>query len=325
MEKPDPTHGMVAPEAMEALIAATTRAAADPRAGIFGPGSASWIVNRESAVFLAAGRAALLQLAHPWVARALEEHSSVMERPIARFHNTFRIVYTMIFGTAAQAEAAARHLYRLHARIQGELKEDVAGWRRGAHYQANQVAALRWVFATLVESAELAWSCALGSMPHPLREQYYADSKILAGLFGLRAEDLPADWGAFAAYNREMHASDQLGVSQLARRMAHGLLSGAGSWIPIPRWYRALTTDWLPPRFQREFELALSQADQLALASARRRIPRLYARLPSAVRLVGPWHEAQARLVGHTAGPLTRLSNRFWIGQILLPFGTSHG
>jgi hypothetical protein len=30
----------------------------DPRAGIFGPSSVSWTVNRESALFLGAGRAA---------------------------------------------------------------------------------------------------------------------------------------------------------------------------------------------------------------------------------------------------------------------------
>ncbi len=313
----------VGPSQSEALIAAVSRNATDPRAGLFGPRSASWFVNRESAVFLGAGRAALLQLAHPWVARALEEHSSVMQRPIARFHNTFRIVYTMIFGSLGQAQAAARHLYRLHTTIQGELQENVAGWPRGTHYQANEVAALRWVFATLVESAELAWSCALGAMPAPLREQYYADSKILAGLFGLRQEDLPADWRAFAAYNREMHNSGQLGVSELARRMGQDLLRGAGSWLPIPRWYRALTTEWLPPRFREEFGLPSSQDDHHAVQSASRRIPRWYAKLPAAVRYVGPWRQAQARLARRPAGPLTRLSNRFWIGQMLLPFENS--
>jgi uncharacterized protein (DUF2236 family) len=72
---------------------------ANPRAGIFGPESVSWKVNRESALFLGAGRAALLQLAHPWVATALDQHSNLLNDPLARFHNTFRVVFTMIFGT----------------------------------------------------------------------------------------------------------------------------------------------------------------------------------------------------------------------------------
>src|SRR5438270_31528 len=65
----------------------------DPQAGIFGPFSISWRIHRESALFLGAGRAALLQLAHPWVAAAIDRHSKVRNQPIARFHNTFRVVF----------------------------------------------------------------------------------------------------------------------------------------------------------------------------------------------------------------------------------------
>lgn len=304
----------------EALLGAVARRAADARAGIFGPGSVSWKINRESAVFLGAGRAALLQLAHPWVATALEQHSSIMSRPIARFHNTFRILYTMIFGSLPQALASARHLYKLHTTIQGELPESAAGWPAATHYEANEIAALRWVFATLVESAEIACACALGPMPDAEREQYYADSKILAALFGLPDAALPADWQAFVAYNQAMHASGELGVSSTARTMAHNLLSGAGSWIPIPAWYRALTTEWMPERFREEFQLPLTDAARRAAQTARQRIPRIYRHLPPSIRFVGPWHQAQARLAGRRVGPLTRFSNRFWIGQMLLPF-----
>lgn len=316
---PDPA--LVTRRESEALLAAVARKSADPRSGIFGPGSVSWKVNRESAVFLGAGRAALLQLAHPWVATALEQHSNVMSRPIARFHNTFRIVYTMIFGSLPQALAAARHLYNLHTTIQGELPEPAGGWPRGAHYEANEIAALRWVFATLVESAEIAHACALGPMSQAEREQYYADSKTLAGLFGLPNAALPADWHAFAAYNQAMHGSAELGVSPTARTMAHNLLSGAGSWVPIPRWYRALTAEWMPQRFRDEFGLTWTDAERVAAEGARRRIPGIYRKLPKSIRYVGPWHETQSRLAGRRAGPLARISNRFWIGQTLLPFG----
>src|SRR5258705_1655508 len=113
----------------------------DPRAGIFGPSSISWKVNRESALFLGAGRAALLQLAHPWVAVALDQHSNVRANPLGRFHNTFRVVFTMIFGTLEQALAASSYLYQLHTRIQGQIPESVAAYRRGSHYEANEVVA----------------------------------------------------------------------------------------------------------------------------------------------------------------------------------------
>src|SRR5271163_1486475 len=98
------------------------------RAGIFGPSSISWKVNRESALFLGAGRAALLQLAHPWVATALDQHSNLRNDPLARFHNTFRVVFTMVFGALDQALACSRYLYQLHTRIEGEIPGQVAAY-----------------------------------------------------------------------------------------------------------------------------------------------------------------------------------------------------
>jgi uncharacterized protein (DUF2236 family) len=34
-------------------------------------------------------------LAHPWVARAISEHSRVISHPLDRFHQTFNVMFTM--------------------------------------------------------------------------------------------------------------------------------------------------------------------------------------------------------------------------------------
>ncbi len=304
----------------DALLATIAPGISNAEAGIFGPDSLSWRISRESALFLGAGRAALLQLAHPWVATSLAEHSDLMSQPIQRFHNTFRVVFTMIFGSLPQALAAARHLHTLHTRIQGEMPQDVARWKRGSRYEANEIGALRWVFATLVESAVLAYDCALPPLTPAEREHYYKECRTLAGLFGLPASSLPQTWEAFAAYNSRMHASDDLGASGLSRQMAHNLLRGAGSWVRPPFWYRALTVEWLPERLRNEFALDFGEHELQAAARARRLLPKIYRRIPPSARLVGPWHEAQARLAGRRANILARYSNRFWIGRPLLPF-----
>ena len=304
----------------EMLIAAVEHAAGEPRAGIFGPQSMSWRINRESALFLGAGRAALLQLAHPWVATALEQHSSLMGRPIARFHSTFRILFAMIFGSREQAVAAARHLYTVHTYIRGEMSEGVAAWRRGSLYEANEIDALRWVYATLVESAVLAYECVMPPLTPGELNAYFAESQTLAALFGLPLAALPHDWGGFLAYCRAMEESGQLGVSRNTRTMAHDLLDGAGSWIKPPYWYRSLTTAWLPARFRSEFGLEFGEAERQAAGNATRWLPRVYRRLPGFVRFVGPWQEAQARLRGERPGLGSRWSNGFWIGQPMLPF-----
>jgi uncharacterized protein (DUF2236 family) len=313
-------NSLVSRQDIETLLAAVTERCQNPIAGIFGPASMSWKINRESALFLGAGRAALLQLAHPWVTAALSQHSSLLSQPIARFHNTFRIVFTMIFGSLHQATAAARHLHALHTRIRGEMPEDVAAYKEGSHYEANEIPALRWVYATLVESAVLAYECVRPPLTEIERDTYYAESKTLAGLFGIPSASLPQNWADFIAYNQQMHQSSALGVSPAARHMAHNILTGAGSCIHPPHWYRSLTAAWMPPRFRDEFALDFGSPAQRAAEGARRRLPSLYRKLPAFIRFVGPWHEAQARIACRPTSELARLNNRFWIGQPALPF-----
>jgi len=304
----------------EALLAEVARRAAGPIAGVFGPESLTWRINRESALFLGAGRAALLQLAHPWVAAALADHSRVLDRPIQRFHNTFRVVFTLVFGSLGQALNASRHLHALHTRIRGQMPYNVAGYPRGSRYQANEVAALRWVYATLIESAVMAYESVMPPLTPAERERYYDETKTLAALFGIPPRALPAGWDAFLAYNRAMHESNALGVSDTARSIARGIMAGAGSWIHPPPWYRAMTAAWMPPRLRQQFGLAFGPAEQRAAQSALRRLPAVYRRLPAAIRFAGPWHEARTRLARRAPGPITRLSNRFWIGEPTLPF-----
>ncbi|MGH9598927.1 MAG: oxygenase MpaB family protein [Terracidiphilus sp.] len=311
----------VTDEDSEALIETVARRAAGKNEGVFGPESATWRINRESALFLGSARAALLQLAHPWVAASLADHSKVLDRPIERFHNTFRVVFALVFGGLDQALNAARHLHALHNRIRGRIPEDVAAYRSGSRYEANEVAALRWVYATLVETAVMAYECVMPPLTAAERERYYGETKMLAALFGIPPDALPESWDGFVAYNQAMHESDALGVSSGARSIAHNLLQGAGSWIHLPRWYRALTAAWMPPRFREEFEMEFGPKEQRAAARALRLLPAIYRRLPQAVRFTGPWHEAQARLAGQRVGVVAQWSNRFWIGQPRMPFG----
>lgn len=322
MQSPDPANSDtgVSVDDFEACLAAVERNSSPPLAGVFGPDSVSWRVNRESALFLGAGRAALLQLAHPWVAAALDQHSSLLQNPIARFHNTFRVVFTMSFGSAPQALAAARSLHHLHIRIRGNLPASVAGYPKGSPYEANQIPALRWVFATLVESAVIAYESVLPPLTDAERAAYYTESKTLAALFGIPADALPPDWRSFKAYIAGICQSQALGVSERSLYMAHRLLAGAGSWVIPPRWYRALTAEWMPPRFRVEFGLTYGPVDELSATRAHRWLPKLYKKLPPAIRFVGPYHEAQARLAHRHTGFLTHRSNQFWIGEPRLPF-----
>ena len=309
------TYTSVSRSQIEQLWSTVAAGVSRPNDGIFGPSSISWRINRESALFLGAGRASLLQLAHPWVAAALDQHSNLRSDPLARFHNTFKVVFTTIFGTLDQALAASRALYQLHTRIQGQVPDSAGAFPAGSHYQANEVDALRWVFSTLVESAVIAYETVLPPLTSTEKETYYSESKILAMLFGISPAALPPDWIAFEQYNRNMWASDTLAVNPMSREMAHRVLHGRGSWVPVPHWYRALTAAWMPDQLREAFALKFGEREQRAAAKAIRRLPIVYCRIPTSLRFVGPYHEACARLQHRGVGPLTHASNRFWMGQ----------
>jgi uncharacterized protein (DUF2236 family) len=284
--------------------------------GVFGPASVIWRVDREAAIFLGAGRALMLQLAHPWVAAAISEHSRTFADPIGRFHRTFGVTFSMVFGSLDQAVAAARRLHQRHAAIEGRLPLAVGAFATGSCYRANEIAALRWVHATLTETALLMHDLVLGPLRHEERERYYDECKLFAGLFGIPRDCLPLDWAAFAAYNEAMWESDILAVSPVARQIADRLLSGAETWMCPPQWYRALTAYLLPARLRQGFGLRYDETERSLAEGALAWIRLLYPALPERLRYVGPYQEARTRLFGRTQPDLgTQLLNRFWIGQ----------
>ncbi len=217
---------VVSEASLERRLDDVRKSAAGSVHGLFGPSSISWRVNRESALFLAAGRAALLQLAHPWVAAAIAEHSTTLADPIGRFHRTFRVMFTMVFGSLGQALAASRGLHRRHSGIRGKLPEAVGLFAEGSCYEANEMAALRWVYATLVDSALVAYNLVLPSLNEAEREQFYHESQTMAALFGIPRNCLPANWMEFKAYFDSTCESNLLTVGPGACDMAHQLQRG---------------------------------------------------------------------------------------------------
>jgi uncharacterized protein (DUF2236 family) len=306
----------VAEEDLERQIAIARAAAANPLAGLFGPNSMTWRIDRESVVFLGAGRALLLQLAHPFVAAAIGDHSHALEAPILRFHRTFSIIFSIVFGTVEEAMEAARRLHRRHAKVTGFLAAGAGPFASGSCYFANELAALRWVSATLTQSSLLAYELVLPPLCEEERERYWAESQTWSGLFGIPRAALPADWKAFLAYNESMWGSDVLTVTPVARAIADRLLWRSRRFPPIPEWYRALTAWLLPTRLREAFGLRHGLAERARAERALRRIRRVYPMLPESLRFVGPYREAVGRLAGKPRPDLpTRLSNRFWIGR----------
>ncbi|WP_424630375.1 oxygenase MpaB family protein [Bradyrhizobium sp. SYSU BS000235] len=307
---------MVSHSELEAALEVVRAKAAGSVEGIFGPASVTWRVDREAILFLGGGRALLLQLAHPWVAAAVAQHSRTFADPIGRFHRTFDVVFTMVFGSRDNALAAARRLYQRHGSIVGVMPEAAGPFAAGSSYRANEVSALRWVHATLVDTALMVHDLVLPPLSVDEREQYWAESKLYGALFGLRPDDLPADWASFVTYNAAMMQSDVLTVSGAARKVAGQIFSGGRPWLRPPRWYRAITAQMLPEQLREGFGFTFDDHDRKAADRALSRIRRIYPKLPERIRTVGPYQEAQARLQGQPhLDWATRCLNKAWIGR----------
>jgi len=307
---------LVSEDDLESAVDFVRATAAGPVEGLFGTESLTWRIDREAINFLGAGRALLLQLAHPWVAAAIAKHSRTFADPIGRFHRTFGTVFTMVFGSLDQSLAAARQLHRRHAGITGHLSEAIGPFDKGSAYHANDIAALRWVHATLVETALMAHDLVLPALSFEEREQYWAESRRFGALFGLMPADLPLDWASFTAYTATMAQSDILTVSPAAREIVGQLFAGGRPWLRPPRWYQALSVQMLPERLRDGFGLSFDAHDRAAADRALAWIRRIYPMLPARLRHVGPYQEAQARLRGKPEPDwTTRRLNRAWIGR----------
>ena len=301
---------------LERELAIVKSAAAESCAGAFGPSSMMWYIDKEAAIFLGAGRALLLQLAHPWIATAIAEHSRTLADPIGRFHRTFNAMFTMVFGTTEQAIAAARRLHQRHCRISGTLVEAAGPFAANSRYEANDVAALCWVHATLIDSALVAYQLVCPPLSAEERERYWTEALIFAAFFGVPEGALPQTWAAFAVGNEQMARSKVLTVTDAARSIAGAVLSGAGTRLRIPSWYRALTARLLPARLREDFGLSYRELEHRKTERALAVLRGLYPWVPERLRHVGPYQEAIARLAGRQRpGTATQLLNRFWIGQ----------
>jgi uncharacterized protein (DUF2236 family) len=286
-----------------------------PREGVFGPASALWHVNREAVLFVGAGRALLMQLAHPWVATAISAHSTALDDPVGRFHRTFEIVFKLVFGSSNQALATARRLHRLHAAVRGSMPERLGPYAEGAPYFANEVSAVQWVHATLVDTALVAYELVRPPLEPEMRERYYGESRKLGALFGIPPDAQPLDAPAFANYMGSMLSSEALAVGADARRMGLRVLSGAGR-VWVPGWYRDLTAALIPEPLRSAFELPFGEQERRRATQAMNLIRRLYPALPARLRYVAPYQEALSRLCGRQQPDLlTRTLNRLWIGR----------
>ncbi len=289
----------VSREDLEAMIGALRSEVSDPRAGMYGPGSVSWRVNREAVILLGGGRAALLQLAHPFVAHAIDQHSATQSDPIGRFRRTFQNVFAMVFGDLDHAIDSARRVHAVHQKIRGAIDQHVGPFARGDRYQANDEDALFWVHATLVDTALSIYSLVLGPLGAEEEERYYQESRRFARLFGIPDDVMPDDRAGFSRYMERMLGSGIITVSRPALEMRRFLFQPPRKvHTPLAAWYRTFTTGLMPPSLRAPFELPFGPLERSIYRSSLPALRLAHRALPRRLRYFPDYVEAERRVRG---------------------------
>ncbi|MGE0549651.1 MAG: oxygenase MpaB family protein [Kofleriaceae bacterium] len=287
---------IVTRDELEGSLAAIRATVTDPREGILGPRSIVWQFGSELGLFLGGGRAALLQLAHPMVAYAIDHHSSTRNNVVGRFQRTFHNVFAMVFGDLDTAFIAARRVHAIHNRITGTIAETIGGWPAGTRYDANDPEALRWVHATLVDTT-LTMCDRFGERPSiDIKNGYVTQMNRFAALFGIPERLLPSSYAEHEAYMTRMLGSDMIAVAPCAREMGRFLVGRGGSHqTPFGRMLEAITASLLPERLAREFEIraspALVRAGLGLLGRVQSQLPRAIVTMPAKI-------DAERRIAG---------------------------
>jgi len=171
-------------------LARTLDYSGDP--GLFGPGSMTWPVAGDTAVFVGGIRALLVQAAHPEVAAGVAQHSRYREDPLGRLSRTAAYVTATSFGAMPEVSRAVAIVRGRHRPVAGRSD-------RGLPYDASDPALSAWVHNTLTDSFLTAYR-VYGAQPCPPADadRYVREQSTLGELLG--AHPLPGTAAALSAW-----------------------------------------------------------------------------------------------------------------------------
>ncbi len=172
-------------------------------------------------------RALVMEVAHPAVAAGVEHHSRFRSHPLRRAWVTADAALRLTFGDDEVARGAVRQIYRVHDRINGPVEAlgpvaDPAP--RPGSYTAHDAALLLWVWATLVDTAETAYTRWVRPFGPGEGEAFYTEMRSMGSFLGIPHDTLPADRAAFARYLERTLDDERLGSSEVSRRVARQVL-----------------------------------------------------------------------------------------------------
>jgi uncharacterized protein (DUF2236 family) len=175
-------------------------------------------------------------------------------------------LYTVVFGTRAEADAVGAHVRAVHRHVRGA--------RSGTPYAAADPELALWVHTTLVDTGIVMYDRFVRPLDAGERAAFYREMKTVAQVFGVPHDVLPRRYRDYEAYLRRQVGS--LRVSDDALAVAHSVLDPG---VPLPmrpaaRVASRLSLGLLPEPLREQYRVRWTPAHRAVLAlsseSARR-------------------------------------------------------
>ena len=223
--------------------------------GYFSSGSVIRRIGAESILMLGGGRALLMQVAHPLVAAGVAGHSDYAGDPWRRLARTMTALYTIVFGSRAEAERAGAIVRAVHARVHGRTAEPLGRFPPGSVYAADDPELQLWVHATLVDTGLVTYETYVGGLGRAEQEAFVREMAVVGEIFGVSAAVLPRTLANFDEYVAAQLAGGELTVTRPALDVARTMLRP-----PLPRLLRpplrvavGASVSLLPERLRDEY------------------------------------------------------------------------
>ena len=208
--------------------------------GLFGPGSAAWVVHGDFTAMMAGGVAALLlQMLHPGALAGVWDHSNFRADMLGRLRRTAQFISATTYGSTETAERMIARVRAIHDRVSGTLPD-------GTPYSANDADLLTFVHVAEVASF-LAAHRRYRDPAYPAEEQdrYLAEYARVAEALG--ATDVPRSRADIDAYFAAIRP--RLRADHRTREVARALLDqpvAVPALAPAQRLLMAAGIDLLP-------------------------------------------------------------------------------
>jgi uncharacterized protein (DUF2236 family) len=261
-------------------------------AGLFGPDSVSWQVNRETSVLFGGARALLMQATHPLVLAGARQTGFYEHNPWKRLERTLQITFTITFGTRAEAIEAARRVNRVHDEIHGV--DQVTGLA----YDAFDPALLLWVHSCLVDSQLLFERLTVGRLDDEGRERFHREQMAGVELLGLPRSKIPPTVPELRAYIDGVVQSGVLRVTRDTMKVANLIRRPPRDvpWRPVLRQVSRWAFGTLPEPLRHAYGVRWGSVDQLQFRGTIHTLKLIRPFLPTRIREVFPARQAARRM-----------------------------